>query len=75
MAYIDGARISYTDSRNNTDGSLLSSRIGVKITEPVPEPGKQGYLSVLLYGVAGLLMISIFFFFVYRYQTQRRKRC
>jgi hypothetical protein len=72
MAYIDGARISYTDSRNNTDGSLLSSRIGVKITEPVPEPGKQGYLSVLLYGVAGLLMISIFFFFVYRYQTRKK---
>jgi len=72
MAYIDGARISYTDSRNNTDGSLLSSRIGVKITESVPEPGQHGYISVLLYVIAGVLILSIFFFFLYRYQTRKK---
>ena len=72
MAYIDGARISYTDSRNNTDGSLLSSRIGVKITEPLPEPGQHGYLSILFYAIFGIVIISAFFFFLYRYQMRKK---
>ena len=41
MAYIDGVIINYQDTATQKDESLISSRIGVKIIEPLPEPSQN----------------------------------
>jgi len=71
MAYIDGAKLTYTDTGTNTESSLLSSRIGVKIKEPLPEPGDSDLFSVLMYVFIGILAIATAFLFIYRYQTRK----
>ena len=72
MAYIDGARITYTDTENNTESSLLSSRIGVKITGPLPEPGENNLLTIMIYVFLSALVIAVILLFVYRYQTRKK---
>jgi hypothetical protein len=72
MAYIDGARITYTDTENNTESSLLSSRIGVKISRPLPEPGENHLLTIMIYVFLSALVIAVILLFVYRYQTRKK---
>ena len=72
MAYVDGARISYTDMRDNSEHALLSSRIGVKITEPLEEPGASNFTAILLYIIAGVILIGTGLLFIYRYQTRKK---
>jgi hypothetical protein len=68
MAYIDGVTIKYEDLINNRQESLLSGRIGVKIIEPLPEPGEGIGFSKVLYLLLILVVIgaSIYFFLQYK---------
>ncbi len=72
MAYIDAARITYTDTENNTEGDLLSSRIGVKITEPLPEPGDSRRYSMIIIIFISIVSLTVILFFIYRYQIRKK---
>jgi len=72
MAYIDAARITYTDTENNTEGNLLSSRIGVKIIEPLPEPGDSRLSSTIIIIFISIIVLTVILFFIYRYQTRKK---
>ena len=56
MAYIDGVIIRYHDEVAEKDESLISSRIGIKITEPLPEVSGNGMFT----GFAGAVLIIVF---------------
>jgi hypothetical protein len=68
MAYIDGVTIKYEDLFTNQQESLLSGRIGVKIIEPLPDPGEGmdmvKTLSLVL--ILAAVGASIYFFLQYR---------
>ena len=72
MAYIDAARITYSDTENNTEGNLLSSRIGVKIIEPLPEPGDSRLSSTIIIIFISIIGLTVILLFIYRYQTRKK---
>ena len=71
MSYIDGITIKYTDAVSGVEESLISSRIGVKIIEPVAEPGSSPYLSVILWSLTIILIVSGFMYFYTKYQKRK----
>ncbi len=79
MSYIDGLTIRYTDSASGKDASLISSRIGIKIVEPVPEPGSSPWIDFLMWGVILIVVAGGFLYIFNRYQknkeAERIKNC
>jgi len=73
MAYIDGVTIKYTDQLKEKDESLISSRIGVKIIEPLPEPSENGALSNILLYLIGLIVIGSLVFLYFRYRKKQKE--
>jgi hypothetical protein len=71
MAYIDGLQIKYTDVDQAQDGSLISSRIGVKIIEPLPEPGASPWTSIIVWSMVVLMIGGLVLYFYSRYQKQK----
>ncbi len=71
MSYIDGMTIRYTDSNNGDEGSLISSRIGVKIIEPIEDPGNSGLLSVFIWGMILLILGGGSMYFFIKYQKRK----
>jgi hypothetical protein len=71
MAYIDGVTIRYTDQVKDIEESLISSRLGVKIIEPLPEPSDSNMMSSILYGFLIFLVIGIA---IYLYVNYRKKK-
>jgi len=71
MAYIDGVTIKYTDQNKGKDDSLISSRIGIKIIEPLPEQSENGMISDLL---VALIVFVVFGFILYFYLLYRKKQ-
>jgi hypothetical protein len=71
MSYIDGVTIKYSDRDGGQQSSLISSRIGVKIIDPLPEAGESGLSSLFIWAV--LIMAgaggSVYFFM--RYQKRK----
>ncbi len=71
MAYIDGVTIRYQDTHTQRNESLISSRIGVKIEEPLPEPSQNNTLS----GILGfVLLLAVVLIAVYFYMRYRKKQ-
>ena len=73
MAYIDGIIIRYTDQIKERDESLISSRIGVKIIEPLPEPSQNGFVSNLLYGLLILVLVGSMLYLYLRYRKKQKE--
>ena len=73
MAYIDGITIRYTDQLKERDESLISSRIGVKIIEPLPEPSDNGVFSNLLYGLIMLIVVGSMLYIYFRYRKKQKE--
>jgi hypothetical protein len=73
MAYIDGVIINYQDTATQKDESLISSRIGVKIIEPLPEPAQNNTFKTLLGVAFFLLMIGLAIYFYLRYRKKQRE--
>ena len=72
MAYIDGVTIQYEDKVLQQKETLSAQRLGVKIIEPLPEPGKgldTGFIIVLLLAV---VFVVVVIYFVIRYLKQRK---
>ncbi len=61
MAYIKDVIIKYTDNNDERSYTLRSSRIPVKIVDPVPEPGSNSWILYLFIGIvvvgAGVFVI------------------
>jgi hypothetical protein len=73
MAYIDGVTIRYTDQGNNNDESLISSRIGVKIIEPLPEPSDNYILSEILIGLFIFILIGMVIYMYIHYRKKKKE--
>jgi len=66
MAYINGVTVRYEDTFLDKKESLLASRIGVQIIEPIPESSHSGILQYLIYFVIVVFMgLSVFLFIIY----------
>jgi hypothetical protein len=73
MAYIDGVTIKYTDQRKDKDESLISSRIGVKIIEPIQEPSENGMISNMLFGLIVLIVVGSVLYLYFRYRKKQKE--
>jgi hypothetical protein len=73
MAYVDGMTIRYEDTATQVQESLLSSRLGVKIIDPLPEPGRKGD-RILIWGALTILVVAVpLLFYYYRYYLRRQR--
>jgi hypothetical protein len=73
MSYIDGVTIKYSDQLKENDESLISSRIGVKIVEPLPEPSENGLISMLFFGFLSVIVIGLALYLYFRYKTKQKE--
>ncbi len=73
MAYIDGVTIKYTDQIKEKDESLISSRIGVKIVEPLPEPSENGLASNLFLGLVVLIVVGLALYLYFNYRKKQKE--
>ena len=74
MAYVDGVIIKYEDKHSGLQESLISQRLGVKIVEAEPEPGKGADTNTLILVLFGGLFLLILAYFLNRYYMIRRKQ-
>jgi len=72
MAYVEGVTIKYEDTNSQRQESLLSSRIGIKIIDPLPEPGKNALGFLTWIGLLALVILIPFLYFYYRYQKRKQ---
>ena len=73
MAYIDGVIIRYHDTSKEKAESLISSRIGVKIIDPLPEPSANGNLSGIIGAVFLLFILIAAVLFYLRYKRNQQE--
>ena len=72
MSYIDGVTVQYEDKRLTQKETLSASRLGIKIIEPLPEPGKgldPG--TILLIGIIVIFLAAVVYF-VLKYLKQKK---
>jgi len=66
MAYINGITVRYEDTLLEKKESLLASRIGVQIIEPIPESSSNGIFQYLIYFViTAFLGLAVYLFIIY----------
>jgi len=68
MGYIEGVIIRYTDMDNDTDFSLSTNRIEIKVLDPIPEPGDKSWII----WVAIIIMLAGVAFFTVIYLQKRK---
>jgi len=73
MAYIDGVTIQYEDTRLGQHESLLSQRVGVTITEPLPQPGQGMSAAKLVVLSLVFLFLITLAYFIWRYFKIRKE--
>lgn len=73
MAYVEGVKIKYADTILKREEFLISERIGVKIIDPLPEPGEMKIPSHVLIILVGVFILSITLFFYLRYQKRKKE--
>ena len=62
MGYVESAIIRYTDLATDTDYTLTTNRLPIKVTEPVPEPGDKTWilwLALVLIVVGGAAYVVV----------------
>jgi len=73
MAYIDGVIIRYHDTVAGKDESLISSRIGIKITEPLPDSSDSGTLTGVAGGGLVVVLFALGLILFLRYKKRQRE--
>jgi hypothetical protein len=73
MAYIDGVTIRYTDQMKENEESLISSRIGAKIVEPLPEPSDNNMMSNVFFGILILVAVGGALYLFINYRKKKRE--
>lgn len=71
MSYIDGVTIKYSQQDAAYESSLISSRIGVKIVEPLPEPGDSPLWPILFWATIIVIVTAVTIYFYQRYQKRK----
>jgi len=74
MAYIDGITIRYTDTVLDQEESLISSRIGVKIIDPVSEPGESPLIPIVSWSFVILIAGGLIVFIYVRYRRRKEEQ-
>ena len=73
MAYVDGVTIKYSDEFKESDESLISSRIGVKIIEPLPEPSENRVVTTIMFGLILLFLAGSIVYLYFRYRRRKKE--
>lgn len=76
MAYIDGITVQYEDKTSGQAQSLSAQRLGVKIVEPIDEPGfgrDVGALLIISLAVLFLLVLAFFLAKFFRLRKQEKE--
>jgi hypothetical protein len=62
MGYVEGMRLSYLDKGTGEKHSLFTNRLGIKVTDAVPEPGEAPFGMALTIGllVCAALVVLVF---------------
>ncbi|GBD94654.1 hypothetical protein BMS3Abin05_02265 [bacterium BMS3Abin05] len=65
MGYVEGIIIKYRDPASDKEYSLVTQRISLKVTDPVPEGHAAGHWPVtILYAAIIIIIIGLFWFFL-----------
>lgn len=73
MSYIEGVKIKYEDTILKHEEFLISERIGIKIIEPLPEPGDTKISSFILILLVGLIILISAILFYFRYHKRKKE--
>lgn len=71
MGYVDGMRVSYLDKVTGEQHSLYTSRVGIKVTDPLPEPD-DAPLGLAL--TIGLLLCAGLAIVVFQMEARAKKK-
>lgn len=72
MAYIDGITVQYEDTKTQQKESLSAQRLGVKIIEPVPEPGGGVAAETVIITILLLVFLAVIAYSLWKYFKIRR---
>ncbi len=73
MAYIDGINVQYEDKNTQESQSLSAQRLGVKIVEPVDEPGLDADTGTVLIITLAILFLFVLAYFLAKYFRLRKQ--
>lgn len=73
MGYVEPLRVSYFDKRTNEKHDLHTTRLSVKITDAVPEPGETP-LGLIFGIVAGLAVVGGLAYYYWQARKQKAAR-
>jgi hypothetical protein len=71
MGYVEGVRISYLDKGTGERHSLYTSRVGIKVIDPLPEPDEAPLGLVL---TIGLLLCAALVVLVFQLEARVKKK-
>jgi hypothetical protein len=71
MGYVEGMRVSYLDKGNGEKHSLYTSRVGIKVVDPLPEPD-EAPLGLAL--TLGLLLCAILVVLIFQFEARAKKK-
>ncbi len=68
MGYVEGVMVKYKDRSTGQEGSLITNRIGIKVTDAIPESQAATHWPGTILVIALIIIAAgiIWFFFVYR---------
>ncbi|MEJ2053166.1 MAG: hypothetical protein P8X42_04525 [Calditrichaceae bacterium] len=72
MAYIDGVTIQYEDNLTGQSETLSAQRLGVKITEPLPDPNAGMDFGLVIILTLAIIFVLVVIYFLFRYIRQRK---
>jgi hypothetical protein len=73
MAYVEAVTIRYEDTAAQLQESLLSGRLGIKIVEPLAEPGEKGKTVLIWSALVVVAMLLALLYFYYRSYLQKQR--
>jgi hypothetical protein len=73
MAYVEAVTIRYEDTAAQLQESLLSGRLGIKIVEPLAEPGEKGKTLLLWFGLAVVAVLLALLYFYFRTYLRKQR--
>lgn len=73
MGYIDGISVQYEDTKNQQSHILYAQRLGVKIVEPVHEPGLGADTGTILFIAIAVLFLLVLAYFLVKFFKVRKQ--
>jgi len=73
MAYIDGINVQYEDNNTQQSQTLTAQRLGVKIIEPLDEPGLGVDIGTIIIVSLAILFLLVLAFFLAKFFRLRKQ--